>query len=671
MKNVNLVLCLHMHQPVGNLPEVVDQITAEVYRPMIEVLEKHPGVAVNLHCSGSLLEVLAERDPELIQKLKGLVATGRVEMLSGGFYEPVLVDWPEEDRDGQVSKMGGWLKERLGAQLAGAWLAEGVWGPSLCGVLGRAGLQYAPVQGSFFLQAGVIPAKLNGHYVTDQAGQMLFVLPTCPDLTRLIPHAPLDELFAHLRRIANRSEDITLTLAANLETWPKLPAGAMGYLEQLCRKLEESSNWVNTLTGQAQLKRQAPRGRVSLPPGTPAELGGWSLPGVARKEFFKERGQLAQRYDAKKWLPFFRGGSWASFRVRYEELNLMYRKNLFLGRKVKAKIKSGAGRAVVERLWRAQCSTALWHGTRGGLHSPHLRAAIWRELLAAEAELRSGQGETELTREDVNADGEVEVLASHPQLSLLFAPHLGGACLEVGLPEFGRNLADVLTRRDEGVNGAEATLTDWYERRIFQEHFFARGTTVGQLATNTYPELGDFILQPFAISQMRQTGSRVTLGLQRDGGLYRMGTRQPCLLEKTFAIDASSGLIEVAYQITNTGTLPLETMFAVELNLNLGPDQSGRGLWKCGEEKKSDRESWQKEGVSLVSARSVDGLEVRMASENLPSVWSYPLLDVEKGPDGPIRQGNCFLFGQHIDLKPGKKAEARLKVTFRKIAEPT
>jgi len=103
MKNVNLVLCLHMHQPVGNLPEVVDQITAEVYRPMIEVLEKHPGVAVNLHCSGSLLEVLAERDPELIQKLKGLVATGRVEMLSGGFYEPVLVDWPEEDRDGQVS----------------------------------------------------------------------------------------------------------------------------------------------------------------------------------------------------------------------------------------------------------------------------------------------------------------------------------------------------------------------------------------------------------------------------------------------------------------------------------------------------------------------------------------------------------------------------------------
>jgi hypothetical protein len=41
-------------------------------------------------------------------------------------------------------------------------------------------------------------------------------------------------------------------------------------------------------------------------------------------------------------------------------------------------------------------------------------------------------------------------------------------------------------------------------------------------------------------------------------------------------------------------------------------------------------------------------------------------LDVEIGPEGPIRQGNCILFGQHFDLKPGEKAEARLKVTFGK-----
>jgi alpha-amylase len=70
MKNVNLVLCLHMHQPVGNLPEVVDRIVQEVYRPVIGVLEKHPGVSVNLHISGSLLEMLLARHSDLIQKIK-------------------------------------------------------------------------------------------------------------------------------------------------------------------------------------------------------------------------------------------------------------------------------------------------------------------------------------------------------------------------------------------------------------------------------------------------------------------------------------------------------------------------------------------------------------------------------------------------------------------------
>lgn len=667
MKNVNLVLCLHMHQPLGNLPEVVDRIVKETYRPVLDVLKKHPGVAVNLHCSGVLMEMLAERHEDLIVQIKELAATGRVEMLSGGFYEPVLVEWAEDDRDGQLAMMTSWLKKRLGAEPAGAWLAEGVWGPSLCGAFNRAGIQYAPVEGSFFLQAGISAAKLNGHYVTDQAGDLLTVFPTCPDLARLIPHATWDDLFGHLRRIANRGEDITLTLAASLETWPSLPNGTAGYLDTFFTKLEESAAWINTLTGRAQIKRQAPKGRVALPPGTPAELGGWSLPGAARREFFRERAQLGQRYDAAKVLPFFRGGSWASFRVRYSEVNMIYRKNLALGRRLRAKTKLVKARTIQEKLWRAQSSTAMWHGTRGGLHLPHLREAIWKELLQAEADLREGQAETELLREDFDADGQLEISAAHPGLTLLVAPHQGGCCLELGFPTLGRNLGNVLTRRDEGTNSAPPPVTDWYNRNIFQEHFFARGTTVEQLSAGTYPELGDFILQPFQLRQMRQTGSRVTIELFRDGGLYRMGLRQPCQLDKVYAIDAASGVVEVSYQLTNTGTLPLEAVFATELNLNLGPDQGGRGKVKAGNLQKTDREAWQATGIQGLAARCVDGMEVRVMTENLPMAWGYPLLDVEAGPEGPIRQGNAILVGQHVDLKPKEKAEFRIKLSFAKV----
>ena len=80
--------------------------------------------------------------------------------------------------------------------------------------------------------------------------------------------------------------------------------------------------------------------------------------------------------------------------------------------------------------------------------------SVWRELLLAEADLREGQAETELLREDFDADGQLEISAAHPGLTLLVAPHQGGCCLELGLPSLGRNLGNVLTRRDEGINSA-------------------------------------------------------------------------------------------------------------------------------------------------------------------------------------------------------------------------
>jgi hypothetical protein len=163
---------------------------------------------------------------------------------------------------------------------------------------------------------------------------------------------------------------------------------------------------------------------------------------------------------------------------------------------------------------------------------------------------------------------------------------------------------------------------------------------------------------------MRQTGNRVTVEMFRDGGLYRMGLRQPCQLDKIYAIDTAGGLVEISYQLTNTGTLPLEAVFATELNLNLGPDQAGRGTVKAGDLQKTDRESWQTTGVKGLSARSVDGMELRIMTDNLPLAWGYPILDVEAGPEGPIRQGNSFLLGQHLDLKPKEKAEFRIKLSF-------
>ena len=87
---IHLGLLLHNHQPVGNFPWVFQQVYEESYLPMVEALERHPGVCLSLHYTGSLLDWLEETHPEFLQRVAALVKRKQVEMVGGGYYEPIL-----------------------------------------------------------------------------------------------------------------------------------------------------------------------------------------------------------------------------------------------------------------------------------------------------------------------------------------------------------------------------------------------------------------------------------------------------------------------------------------------------------------------------------------------------------------------------------------------------
>ena len=80
---LRLVLVLHQHQPVGNLDQVSEDVYGSCYLPLVETLSDYPSLPVNLHVSGSLVDWLAARHPEYIQRLRDLATAGRIEMLGG------------------------------------------------------------------------------------------------------------------------------------------------------------------------------------------------------------------------------------------------------------------------------------------------------------------------------------------------------------------------------------------------------------------------------------------------------------------------------------------------------------------------------------------------------------------------------------------------------------
>ena len=80
---------------------------------------------------------------------------------------------------------------------------------------------------------------------------------------------------------------------------------------------------------------------------------------------------------------------------------------------------------------------------------PHLRQALYRELLTAEllADKTLKGDEIHVVQEDIDKDGRPEVLVETPNQNLYFSPANGGSLFEWDLREEGVNLQNVLTRR--------------------------------------------------------------------------------------------------------------------------------------------------------------------------------------------------------------------------------
>ena len=154
MAKFQLTLLIHAHQPVGNFGDVFERAYAQSYLPFVEVLSRHPSIRLGLHYTGSLLEWMERAHPEYFEKLRGLVDRRQIEIVGGGYYEPILIAIPPGDRQEQITRLADYVEKHFGARPKGAWLAERVWEPQLPSSLAPAGVEYTLVDDNHFLGAG-------------------------------------------------------------------------------------------------------------------------------------------------------------------------------------------------------------------------------------------------------------------------------------------------------------------------------------------------------------------------------------------------------------------------------------------------------------------------------------------------------------------------------------
>jgi 4-alpha-glucanotransferase len=598
---VNLMIAVHNHQPVGNFPWVFEGAFDRSYGPFLKVLKRYPDIRITLHNSGPLIDWMEQNRPEYLDAVGELSARGQIEIMGGGYYEPVLSIIPEADATAQIERMNRYIRERFGKAPSGIWMTERVWEPTMPVITDRSGIRYTLLDDTHFRYAGLTTDDLFGYYVTEYSGHTLSIFPIDRGLRYTIPFREPQETISRLREIAQNSPGAGVVYGDDGEKfglWPGTYRWVYeeGWLVRFFEMLLENRNWIELLTFSEYLDRFPPTGRIYLPTASYEEMAEWALPADAVLKYREVRKRLTDAGVMEAARPFVRGGFFANFLTKYRESNNMHKRMLFVSGKVAAAPDERRQEAL-PFLLSAQCNCAYWHGLFGGLYLNYLRHAIYQNLCAAQRIVEKG-GAPALDRFDFDADGHEEILVSTSGIHAGIAPALGGSLFHLDLVDYDFCLSNTMSRVFEAyheearrASAAEADekppesihdrmvikepglldiLTyDRNPRYSFMDHLFCGAVGVDDLIAGRYDEAGDFVTGGYGVSTASRTKDGIVVELIREGGIT-VDSKRVCLgIKKRYTIRNGSPSITVNYTLFNRGQDECSFFFGVESNYTL------------------------------------------------------------------------------------------------------
>jgi hypothetical protein len=588
LEKINFALVIHNHQPVDNDPSIIEEVFRTSYLPFLKKLSEFPLIKANLHYSGYLLDWLQEEHPEFIDVLRMLVNRQQVEILGGGYYEPILPCVPDEDAKGQLVLLRDKVNSLFGSKAAGIWTTERVWEPRSPEILQEAEVRYTVLDDTIFMSSGVPEDDCFHPYLVESRGSFTTVFPVSKALRYLIPWKTEWNTMAFLRRNADALGDRIAILGDDGEkfgAWPTTyeKVYEKGWLNRFFELLVRNRSWLTTVTLSDYLGEFGAHERTYLPSSSYEEMLGWSLPeGGSRRELAKGG-----------------RGLWRLFLSKYPEAGRLYSKMLAVSKMVHG-ISDDVNTDALHEVWKGQCNDVYWHGTFGGLYAANLRRVAYHHIITAQriAEQTLHVGSSDwLTVGQENYNGSTEFTVDTSSLGVRLCPSLGGAISELDFKEAALNVLDVIARRREGYHsslrkrfgepilrgssssgsssssssssnsrrrgrmmrtqlGATSSKTrdaanellvyDRYPKFSFQEMLVDEGTTAKDFLRQTFSESPGLAGHPYDAS-VEMTAKNVTFNLSHRSRLLAHGATTLVNLQKRLTVPSEGSEIKFGY----------------------------------------------------------------------------------------------------------------------------
>lgn len=710
MNTVKFVFAIHAHQPVGNFDFVFADSYKRCYHPCLSAFYEYPQFKFCLHYSGILFEWIERHFPGHIKMIKEMVQRGQLELLSGGYYEPVLAIIPDEDKVEQIEMLSKTLENCVGAKPTGMWLAERVWEPHLPASMSRAGIEYVVVDDNHFRYAGLQDHQLDGYYIAEETGSIVRIFPSSKFLRYSIPFKDVPETVDYIMRLCNKAGNPVVVYADDAEKFGIWPG-----THKLCYEKKWLPNFIETVIKCSDIVQTAhfsevinsikPRGNIFLPTASYAEMMEWSLPARATVQYQDFEKRLEKEGLMDKYGIFVRGGFWRNFLSKYPEANNLNKKMLWIDQKIKQardNTPDPKNQSILDEANRGklagQCNDSYWHGVFGGLYLNNLRSSVYQHLIAAEKlvdkAVHNDSTWIEAKKFDIDRDGNDEFIVETPYINIYLSPLRGGTIYELDYKKNPFNFLNTVTRREEAYHrqilenlakkpakddaasihdmiqskekGLEKLLHyDRYRRTFLIDHFMSPSATLEKFSACDYSEIGDFVEGEYLLETDGDEES-LKIILSRQGTVGCEEGSCQLTVRKVITIPNNSASMEIKYTLTSGYDKELPLWFGCECNLSmLDGESADRYYFVAGRKVKPRNLS----SIHKLPAVEIYGIkdsylntECRFELSSPADLWLFPIHTVSLSEGGfeKVYQSSVLMPNWQLILAPNEERKFRI-----------
>ncbi len=510
-----------------------------IYKPLGALLFAHPELKFSFYFIGPQLELFKKNNPEFLDLIKNLISRKQVEIIGGGFYNPVFPLIFPADRVAQIEKLSLSIRQYFGKRPRGIKLFGDCWDPSLVSTFDASNIEYVLLDGSLLPPARQILVPI----VMNNLGKTTIFLPS---YTEMLPKSGEDAK-KYTDRLAKIFDSIQKTDSGN-EAGDR--TAAISFDSKTIGALLDakfSGDFLDLVAASDKLSLELPYNSIkSSDVFLPAFVHAGIDHKIARWCFEPyEPVELTDSYPVNIY----------DYLQIYKTSHSLFDRMMYVSMLVNQchgdKMRKNAAR---EKLLASQSGTAYVSRSSSELSTFTERQNAYRNLTEAEKLVRESSGFKEsVTSYDYNGDGFKEYVCRLEKCNVCIGPY-GGSIFELDVMQSGGNYADNISRikKYDGVD-------DNYYRGIFVDHLFedeeAKKYCKGDLCRN-----GLFSAKRY--NETAFSGPRQEIHLETRTNFSTLN--QPILLKKNYIVKSNG--ISVQYILKNEGPIAVKGKFAVESN---------------------------------------------------------------------------------------------------------